>query len=91
MTGPQGAAGPQGLQGLPGSASAAFRACLDISSIEHDQIQGNPQIPGEIEIPLVSGSNTPTSYVDLKYDKISYNDSNFSLNTQRVLLQFLNK
>ena len=89
VTGPQGAAGPQGLQGLPGSASAAFRACLDISSIEHDQIQGNAQIPGEIEIPLVPSSNSPTSYVDLKYDKISYNDSNFSLNTSTGVITIL--
>ena len=79
--------GPQGPEGQLGSESAAFRACLDITT-KHDQIQGNPQISGEIAIPLVSGSALPTSYVDLKYDKISY-DSNFSLNTSTGVITIL--
>ena len=83
-----GMTGPQGPKGQLGSESAAFRACLDITT-EHDEIQGNAQVSGEIEIPLVPNSNTPTNYVDLKYDKISYNDSNFSLNTSSGVITVL--
>ena len=61
ISGNQGAQGATGNQGTPGTASSAFSACLNITT-PAEQIQGNSNVGGEFEIPLITNSNKPTDY-----------------------------
>ena len=59
--------------GLPGSASAAFRASLDITTPAEDINDGNNPYSGEITI-VPPNSTSPTSYQTITYAIVNYNN-----------------
>ena len=62
--------------GTPGSSSAAFRACLDISENSEDISDGNNSYSGETTIVPPSSSSDPTTYQTITYSKVNYSNPN---------------
>ena len=90
-SGSNGSQGTVGANGAPGSASSGFRAHLNISADAEDinDGSGGNSYSGEVIINLPENSSTPTNYVDITYDAISYNDNNFSLNASTGVITVL--
>ena len=74
IEGAQGAVGPQGITGTPGSASAAFRASLNITTAAEDIDDGNQPVSGEIYIVPPNSSSNPTNYQTITYHTINYSN-----------------
>ena len=86
-TGEYGGTGYTGPTGLPGSASAAFRACLDITT-DSSYIKNETAHTGEMTIqppptssPNIPDQTQPANYQIINYDKVNYNSGVFDLRT----------
>jgi len=77
--------GIQGAAGTPGSASAAFRACLDIPE-DANLIKPGNEGTNEIKITLPNHKD-PTSYQTIIYNKVNYSNpsSSFILSNDGVI------